>query len=65
MMQMAERHFSWTRSLGNVVFSRTHERGGHFSAYEVPELIAGDLREFFGKGGPAFGVVPGMTGYRM
>jgi len=25
------------------------DRGGHFAALEVPELVAGDLRDFFGK----------------
>ena len=48
-----------------MVFRRTHEHGGHFAAYEVPEVLAGDLREFFGKGGPAYAAVPGLTGYRM
>ena len=42
--------------LGNVVFEGVHDRGGHFAAYEVPELLAGDLRKMLGKGGPAYGV---------
>lgn len=37
---------SWVRATHRrVVFSRSHERGGHFPAYEVPEVLAGDLRE--------------------
>ncbi|KAJ7062248.1 Alpha/Beta hydrolase protein [Mycena amicta] len=53
----------WTRTLGNVVFEAEHTKGGHFAAHEVPELLVGDVRTMFGRGGPAFGVVPGRTGY--
>ncbi|TFK48596.1 alpha/beta-hydrolase [Heliocybe sulcata] len=57
---------SWMRTLvGNVVFLEEHDRGGHFAAYETPEALVGDLRKMFGKGGPAFGVVPGLTGYKL
>jgi hypothetical protein len=49
--------------MGKVVFDREHERGGHFAAYEKPEGLAQDLREMFGIGGPAFGVVTGRSGY--
>ncbi|KAI1076613.1 alpha/beta-hydrolase [Whalleya microplaca] len=42
---------SWGRTLGPVVFEKWHEEGGHFAAYETPELLVGDLREMFGKGG--------------
>jgi hypothetical protein len=47
----------------NLVFESEHEHGGHFAAHEVPEVLVGDLRNMFGKGGPAFGVVKGQTGY--
>ncbi|KAF9264378.1 alpha/beta-hydrolase [Marasmius fiardii PR-910] len=47
----------------DVRFQSYHEKGGHFAAYEVPELLAGDLRKMFGKGGPAYGVVGGKDGY--
>jgi hypothetical protein len=40
-----------------------HDKGGHFAAHEVPELLVDDLRKMFGKGGPAFGVVSGNKGY--
>lgn len=53
----------WARQAGNVVFESEHEAGGHFAAHEQPEALAGDVRAMFGKGGPAFGVVPGKTGY--
>ncbi|KAI0734749.1 Alpha/Beta hydrolase protein [Fomitopsis betulina] len=54
---------TWARQAGNVVFESEHEAGGHFAAHEQPEALAGDVRAMFGKGGPAFGVVPGKTGY--
>ncbi|KAL0958909.1 hypothetical protein HGRIS_014227 [Hohenbuehelia grisea] len=54
---------SWLRREGNVVFEAEHTRGGHFAAYERPGDLASDLRKMFGMGGPAFGVVPGKTGY--
>lgn len=31
----------------NIVFWSDHERGGHFPAWEVPELLAADLRAMF------------------
>ncbi|KAF8890004.1 Alpha/Beta hydrolase protein [Gymnopilus junonius] len=46
-----------------VVFESEHESGGHFAAHEKPQELVGDLRKMFGKAGPAFGVVPGKTGY--
>ena len=49
--------------LGKVVFESEHETGGHFAAHEVPEAFVGDLREMYGKKGPAYGVVPGKDGY--
>ena len=49
--------------LGNLKFTSVHETGGHFAAHEKPEALAGDWRKMFGKGGPAFGVVPGKNGY--
>ncbi|KAJ8088007.1 hypothetical protein PM082_013558 [Marasmius tenuissimus] len=47
----------------DVVFHERHERGGHFAAYEVPEILVADLRKMYGKGGPAYGVVNGKDGY--
>jgi hypothetical protein len=41
------------RTLGKVVYERRHEKGGHFAAWEVPELLAGDLRAMFGRKGGA------------
>lgn len=49
--------------MGNLVFTNEHSSGGHFAAFEKPLELAGDLRKMFGRGGPAFAVVPGRTGY--
>ena len=54
---------SWVRRENKLVFSSIHSSGGHFAAWERPAELVGDLRKMFGKGGPAFGVVPGKTGY--
>ncbi|KAJ3565238.1 hypothetical protein NPX13_g7578 [Xylaria arbuscula] len=48
---------AWNRRLGDVIFEQEHERGGHFAAWEQPELLVGDLRVMFGKGGGAHGAV--------
>lgn len=50
-------------STGNVVFESDHPKGGHFAAYEVPQELVGAVRKMFAKGGPAFGVVDGKSGY--
>lgn len=54
---------SWAAGLGPVVRQSEHSRGGHFAAWEVPEVIAQDLRAMFSKGGPCYGVVSGRDGY--
>ncbi|KAH7913935.1 Alpha/Beta hydrolase protein [Hygrophoropsis aurantiaca] len=54
---------AWVRSAFNVVFESKHKSGGHFAAHEKPDELVGDLRKMFGKGGKAFGVVPGKTGF--
>ena len=53
----------WAHMIGQVVQESFHEKGGHFAAFEAPEALAGDLRKMYGKGGPAYGVVPGKDGY--
>ncbi|KAI0180989.1 alpha/beta-hydrolase [Hypoxylon sp. FL1284] len=43
---------AWARSnLGPVAFERRHDRGGHFAAYEVPELLVEDVKKMFGNEG--------------
>ncbi|KAH9947453.1 Alpha/Beta hydrolase protein [Amylocystis lapponica] len=54
---------AWARTIGNVVFESAHESGGHFAAHEKPVELVADVRDMFRKGGPAFGVVGGRTGY--
>ena len=54
---------SWAHTLGVVVQQSEFDAGGHFAAFEVPELLAGDLRKLFGKRGACFGVVKGKDGY--
>jgi len=39
----------------NIQFWRQHERGGHFIAWERPEVLAADVAEFYSKKGPVFG----------
>ena len=51
------------QGLGNLVFERVHERGGHFAAQEQPVALVGDLRAMFGRGGPEVGVVDGRSAY--
>ncbi|KAI5864511.1 alpha/beta-hydrolase [Durotheca rogersii] len=53
----------WVRTLGEVVYEKDHDSGGHFAAWERPDELIADVREMFGKGGGAFGVVTGATGY--
>jgi hypothetical protein len=48
--------------MGNVVYEKEHEAGGHFAAWEKPDALAGDLRIMFSKGGGAYGAIAGKTG---
>jgi len=54
---------AWVRRGNRVVAEFEHDNGGHFAAFERPNELANDLRKMFGKGGGAFGVVPGKDGY--
>ncbi|KAJ6108392.1 Alpha/beta hydrolase fold-1 [Penicillium sp. IBT 18751x] len=54
---------AWYRSIGNVVQEKEFEHGGHFAAWEVPEVLAGDLKDFLGRDGPAYEAVQGKDGY--
>ena len=38
---------SWSEAMFNVQQWSIHDRGGHFAALEEPELLVGDIREFF------------------
>ena len=50
--------------LGNVVFNRKHDKGGHLAAYEQPEALVQDLRDMFGQGGGAWEVTKKLAGKR-
>jgi pimeloyl-ACP methyl ester carboxylesterase len=54
---------TWAKTMGPVVYENEQDRGGHFAAYECPDVIAMDLGRMFGKGGVCFGIVPGLSGY--
>jgi hypothetical protein len=45
------------------VYESDNDSGGHFYATERPDLLVRDLRAMFGKGGGAYGVVKGKSGY--
>lgn len=55
--------FFWCRAVANVVRENEFEVGGHFAAWEVPELLARDVKGFFGKNGQAYAAVVGKDGY--
>lgn len=46
----------WAYTMGNLKFWRMHKSGGHFAAWEKPEELVGDIREFYGPKGGAAGV---------
>lgn len=54
---------SWAAVLGQIVRESHHTRGGHFAAWEVPEVIVEDLQAMFKKGGPCYWAVAGKDGY--
>ncbi|EER45056.1 epoxide hydrolase [Histoplasma capsulatum var. duboisii H88] len=37
---------AWARKLGNMVFHKEHDKGGHFAALEQPQLFMEDLEAF-------------------
>ena len=38
----------WAKRGGNVIKRNVHNHGGHFAAYEVPDLLLRDIWEWFG-----------------
>lgn len=44
---------AWTRTIGDVVFEKEHESGGHFAAYEKPQELVKDLRTMFAQSAEA------------
>ncbi|KAI9794258.1 MAG: hypothetical protein M1816_006184 [Peltula sp. TS41687] len=53
----------WGRTLGPVLYESDNDSGGHFAAWERPEIIVDDLRKMFGKKGGAYDVIKGRNGY--
>ncbi|OAA53849.1 Epoxide hydrolase [Cordyceps fumosorosea ARSEF 2679] len=47
---------SFCKALGPVVFQKRHEQGGHFAAYEKPQLLVRDVQDMFGSRGGAYDV---------
>jgi hypothetical protein len=37
------------RDHGNIVRWTTYDRGGHFAAHKVPDLLIGDIRAFYSE----------------
>ncbi|KAJ5335041.1 hypothetical protein N7452_007444 [Penicillium brevicompactum] len=54
---------TWAGVLGPLVWESEHANGGHFAAWEVPQVIVDDLRGMFKKGGPCYPAVAGNEGY--
>ena len=54
---------AWLKGMGKVIYVGESDKGGHFAAWERPDVIATDLGKMFGKGGDAYGVVEGKSGY--
>ncbi|KAL4890893.1 Alpha/Beta hydrolase protein [Aspergillus ambiguus] len=61
--ELAKIPLSWTSLVGSVIRSKEYERGGHFAAWEVPELLAYDIQSFLGRNGQGYGAIPGKNGY--
>ncbi|KAH8693620.1 epoxide hydrolase [Talaromyces proteolyticus] len=54
---------SWIQAAGNVVRETDYDKGGHFAAWEVPELLVQDVKAFLAKSGAGYGAVSGQDGY--
>jgi hypothetical protein len=46
-----------------VVHESVNDKGGHFAAYERPDVIVDDLQKMYSKGGPCYKIVPEKSGY--
>lgn len=54
---------TWLKAIGNIVRETEFEKGGHFAAWETPEVLVQDLRAFMGKSGGAYGAVANKDGF--
>ena len=62
-VELANMPKKWLGGMGKVVLVSESDQGGHFAAWERPDAIVADLKKMFGKGGGAYGVVEGKSGY--
>lgn len=53
---------TWASTLGDVVLQSEHGTGGHFAAWEVPQVLVEDLFCMFRSGGPCFGILGSKNG---
>ena len=37
---------SWVKTTGDLTWSRSHDKGGHFAAMEKPEVLLDDMEDF-------------------
>ncbi|CAE6472820.1 unnamed protein product [Rhizoctonia solani] len=44
--EVAPLPLEWAGLRQNLVYAKKHNKGGHFAAWEVPELLCEDIREF-------------------
>lgn len=49
-MHGSEQPLEWAQRTGNVKVRYLHGSGGHFPAWENPDLLVGDIWKFFGDG---------------
>ena len=48
-MELSPIPVEWVATTGNMVWSKSHESGGHFAAFERPETLLQDVEEFVEK----------------
>ncbi|KAL5120308.1 hypothetical protein ACEQ8H_001866 [Pleosporales sp. CAS-2024a] len=53
----------WGKTLGPVVHQSDNDKGGHFAAWERPDVIVDDLQKMFGKNGQCYRIIPAKSGY--
>ena len=46
-MQALARYWATESAYPNLVYCNQHDRGGHFAAWEQPQLLSGDVRATF------------------
>ena len=45
-MELSPMPKAWVQTTGHLVWSAQHDKGGHFAAMELPELLLNDVEEF-------------------